>query len=130
MGHTVLLPEDQRFEKPSWRPDEPARTIVELGTERGLVHSRANVWRYPPGASGRRHRERTQEEVFLVLQGTLTLELGEPPETVELPPRGIAIVQPGTTVLVQNRGERDVLVFAYGAPAAGDVRDAEIVEPA
>ena len=60
-----------------------------------------------------------------MLEGTLTLELGDPAETVELPPRGIAVVEPGTPLLVQNRGEQDVIVFVYGAPA---VRDAELIE--
>ncbi|MFN8185952.1 MAG: cupin domain-containing protein [Gaiellales bacterium] len=125
MGYTVLRPEQQRFEKPSWRPDDPHRTIVELPLLANLSHSRAHLWRYPPGGSGHRHREPTQEEVFLVLEGTLTLELGDPAETVELPPRGIAVVEPGTPLLVQNRGEQDVIVFVYGAPA---VRDAELIE--
>jgi quercetin dioxygenase-like cupin family protein len=125
VGYTVLRPEQQRFEKPSWRPDDPLRTIVELPLLANLVHSRAHLWRYPPGGSGHRHREPTQEEVFVVLEGTLTLELGDPAETVELPPRSIAVVEPGTPLLVQNRGDADVIVFAYGAPA---VRDAELIE--
>ena len=37
-----------------------------------LSASRANVWRYPPGAQGKRHRDLGQEEVFVVLDGTLT----------------------------------------------------------
>lgn len=128
VGYTVLRPEDRRFERPSWRPDDPGRTIVELPRLAGLRHSRAHLWRYSPGACGHRHRELTQEEVFVVLEGTLTLELGEPAETVELPPGSIAVVEPGTAIFVQNRSDADVLVFAYGAPASGDTRDAEIIE--
>ena len=125
MAYTVIPAHEQRFARPSWRPDDPAREIVELPLLANLRHSRAHLWRYPPGASGHRHREPTQEEVVLVLEGTLTLELGEPAETVELGPRGIAVVEPGTPLLVQNRGDADVLLFVYGAPA---VRDAEILE--
>lgn len=55
----------------------------------------------------------------------MTLELGDPAEVVELPPRGIAVVEPGTPLLVQNRSDEQVIVFVYGAPA---VRDAEIIE--
>ena len=38
----------------------------------------------PPGSRGRRHLERAQEEVFVVLDGTLTMLLGDPPERVDL----------------------------------------------
>lgn len=69
MGYTVLRPEDQRSEKPSWRPDDPLRTLVELPLLANLRSSRAHLWRYPPGASGHRHREPSQEEVFVVLEG-------------------------------------------------------------
>ena len=55
---------------------------VRLTGALGLESSRASVWRYPPGARGRRHIEGAQEEVFLVLEGTVTLMLGEPAEAV------------------------------------------------
>ena len=46
---------------------------------------RANIWRLPAGARGGRHIEHAQEEMFVVLEGTATLLLGDPPERVELP---------------------------------------------
>jgi mannose-6-phosphate isomerase-like protein (cupin superfamily) len=39
------------------------------GDPRSLA-SRANVWRYPPGAQGKWHRDLGQEEVFVVLEGS------------------------------------------------------------
>ena len=77
MGYVVLLPEDQVFDRPSWSPDEPARTMVELGRHATLTSSRANLWRYPPQAENLRHFETVQEEVFVVLEGTFTFFLGE-----------------------------------------------------
>ena len=125
MGYTVLRPEDQRFEPPSWRPEEPVRRIVELPLHANLAHSRAHLWRYPPGAQGRRHRPVVQEEVFFVHEGTLTMLLGDEETRYELPPRSIAAVEPGTALKLLNETGADVLVFIYGAPADGA---AEILE--
>ena len=74
------------------------------------------MWRLLPGARGRRHAEQTQEEVFLVVSGTLTMLLGDPPERVDIPEGGIVTVKPGTGIQMHNTGDADVVVFAYGAP--------------
>jgi mannose-6-phosphate isomerase-like protein (cupin superfamily) len=108
--------DDQAFHKPSWRPDEPMRTLIELREYANLRHSQANLWRYPPGAQGRRHREPLQEEVFVVVEGALTMFLGGPSERYQLPRRSIVVVEPGTPLQLRNESEADVLVFAYGAP--------------
>ena len=42
------------------------------------------MWRYPEGAKGRRHRDLIQEETFVVLEGTLTMYLGDPPERIDV----------------------------------------------
>jgi quercetin dioxygenase-like cupin family protein len=131
MAYTVLRPEEQVFERPSWRPDEPTRRIVELPLHATLRHSRANLWRYPPGSRGRRHREPVQEEVFCIVAGTLTMLLGEPPERFELAARSIVVVEPGTPLQLRNESDSDVFVFAYGAPHQPAGYRAEILdEPA
>ena len=128
VGYAVLRPEEQVFAAPSWRPDEPLRRIVELPRHANLSHSQANLWRYPPGARGRRHREPLQEEVFCVVEGTLTMLLGEPPERFELPPRSLVVVEPGTALQLRNESGSDVLVFAYGAPHQAPDYSAEVLE--
>jgi len=131
MAYVVLHADDQEFRPPSWRRDEPARTIVELGLHAQLEHSKANLWRYPPAARGRRHREPVQEEVFCVLEGTLTMLLGDPPERVELSPRSIAVVETGTPLQLRNESDADVVVFAYGAPhQPADYKAEYLDEPA
>jgi uncharacterized cupin superfamily protein len=77
---------------------------------------RANVWRLPPGTSGRRHAERVQEEIFVVLEGTATLALGDPPQRVELPAGSAVIVEPGTALQQRNESARDTVILAIGAP--------------
>jgi quercetin dioxygenase-like cupin family protein len=128
LAYTVLLPEEQVFQPPSWRPEEPARRIVELPRYATLRHSRAILWRYPPGSRGRRHREPVQEEVFCVVEGTLTMLLGEPPARFELPARSLVVVEPGTALQLRNESDSDVLVFAYGAPQQPVEYSAEILD--
>jgi ribonuclease BN (tRNA processing enzyme)/quercetin dioxygenase-like cupin family protein len=128
VGYSVLRPDEQTFERPSWRPDEPLRRLVELPLHANLRHSQANLWRYPPGARGRRHREPVQEEVFCVVEGTLTMLLGEPPQRFELPAHSLVAVEPQTPLQLRNESDSDVLVFAYGAPYQSSDYSAEILK--
>ena len=76
------------------------------------------MFRYPPGSRGRRHKNLEQEEVFVVLEGTLTMLLGEPAERVDLPPQSVLAVEVDTPLQLFNVGSEDVTVFIYGAPPA------------
>ena len=97
-------------------PDEPARHVAELSETAGFAHTRANVWRYEPGAHGKRHRHELQEETFVPLEGTLTMYLGEPPERHDVPVGGLIHVEPGTPLQTANHGDTDLLVYVYGTP--------------
>ena len=88
----------------------------DVTTLAALKESRGRLWRYPPGTRGRRHADNVQEEVFVVLAGTLTMHLGEPAERVELPPQSVVAVEPKTALQLRNDGDDDVVVFVYGAP--------------
>lgn len=116
-GFTILRPEDQDFRPPSWRPEEPIRRIVELPLYATLRHSRAHLWRYPAGATGRLHREHSQEEVFVVVEGNPGVMLGDPPERYAAPRGTLVVVEPGTPLKWFNDSGEDALIFAYGAPA-------------
>jgi len=94
----------------------PPRRMTDVTLSGALTQSRARIWRLPPGARGRRHRELVQEEVFVVLDGTLTMLLGEPPERHDLPRESVVAVAAGTGIQMRNESEREVVVFAYGAP--------------
>lgn len=81
-----------------------------------MAHSRANIWRYPTGARGKRHADHAQEEVFVVLEGALTVDLGDPPERHELTRGSVLVVEPGTALQLRNTGDDDLVLFIYGAP--------------
>jgi mannose-6-phosphate isomerase-like protein (cupin superfamily) len=96
------------------RDDGSGRTIARFSDS--MTHSRANIWRYPPGARGKRHADHAQEEVFVVLDGTLTVDLGEPPERHEVERGGVLVVQPRTILQLRNAGQDELVLFIYGAP--------------
>ena len=101
-----------------WQPrgDNDPRSYAALSDS--MTKSRANVWRYPPGSVGRRHSDPIQEEVFVVLDGTLTVHLGEgdAPERHELARGSVLIVQPETPLQLSNRGDEELRLFILGAP--------------
>jgi mannose-6-phosphate isomerase-like protein (cupin superfamily) len=103
------------------RDDGSGRTVARLSD--AMTSSRANIWRYPPGARGKRHADKMQEEVFVVLDGTLTVDLGEPPERHELARGSVLVVQPGTILQLRNAGESELVLFIYGAPPVSEGAD-------
>jgi quercetin dioxygenase-like cupin family protein len=109
-------------------PGEPARHVAELSDLAGFAHTRANLWRFEPGAKGRRHKHPIQEETFVVLAGTLSMYLGEPPERQDVPTGGVIHVQPGTALQSVNHGDEDLVVFVHGAPPESE--QAELLDSA
>lgn len=128
MAFRAISPPEFRWITRPHEPGEPARHVAELSDLAGFAHTRANVWRYEPGAEGRRHRHRHQEETFVVLQGTLTMYVGDPPTRVDVPRGGLVHVDPGTPLQSVNHGSEDLLVYAYGYPPESE--RAEILESA
>src|ERR687884_137717 len=116
MGYRVVRPDELEWITRPHEPGEPARHVAELSEQLGFAHTRGNVWRYEAGAVGRRHRHEEQEETFVVLAGTLSMYLGDPPERVDVPKGGVVHVESGTVLQSANYGDEDALVYAYGAP--------------
>jgi mannose-6-phosphate isomerase-like protein (cupin superfamily) len=116
VGYRVLRPEDLSWDERPYREDEQPRLTADLTTDASLEQSRARMWRYPPHTRGRRHREAVQEEVFVVLAGTLTMLLGDEPERVDLMPQSVVAVAPGTALQVRNETDEEAVVLVYGAP--------------
>jgi mannose-6-phosphate isomerase-like protein (cupin superfamily) len=113
--HVVRADEHSYAERPNVE-GEAARLAADVTDAAQLQSSRARVWRYPPHTRGRRHADHAQEEVFVVISGTLTMLLGEPPERFDLPPTSVVAVEPMTALQVRNEGNEELVVFIYGAP--------------
>ena len=128
MGFRAVDPAGLEWITRPHEPGEPARHVAELSDAAGFAHTRANVWRYEPGAKGRRHRHRSQEETFVVLSGTLSMYVGEPPERVDVPTGGAIRVEAQTPLQSANHRDVDLLVYAYGTPPESE--HAEVLDPA
>ncbi|HVC87845.1 MAG TPA: cupin domain-containing protein [Gaiellaceae bacterium] len=102
-------------ERPANEGQEPRRA-ADITTAVELKESRARIWRYPAHSTGRRHQDHAQEEVFVVLSGTLTMLLGDEPERVDLGPGSVVAVEPMTPLQVRNETDGETVVFVYGAP--------------
>ena len=109
-------PDKLDYEERPPKEGEEARTTADLTAALGLEQSRAKLWRYPPHSTGRRHRDHVQEEVFVVVSGTLTALLGDGPERVDVGPGGVVRVAPMTALQLRNESDGELVFFAYGAP--------------
>ena len=94
MAFRVTRPDELDWIEREPEPGGTARYVARLSEVLGFQHTRGNLWRYPAGAKGRRHRDTIQEETFVVVAGTLTAYLGEPPEQVEVPQGGSCTWRP------------------------------------
>ena len=116
MGFHVIGPDQLEWTTRPHEPAEAPRHVAELSELAGFAHTRANVWRYEPGAKGRRHRHKQQEETFVVLSGTLSMYVGDSAERVDVPAGALIHVERGTPLQSVNHGDEQLVVYAYGTP--------------
>ncbi|HET9094642.1 MAG TPA: cupin domain-containing protein [Solirubrobacteraceae bacterium] len=103
----------------------PEERFARLRAPLGVTSFGINVLTFAPGQRNRIHRHRVQEEVYVVLAGTLTLLVeGEPSQYAE---GDVVRVAPDVRRQLVNRGPQVLRLLALG----GDVghehepRDAE-----
>ena len=111
-GYRFFRRDEFEFTPPSG--GDPGRGVMRLSD--ALESTRANIWLMPAGSRGRRHRELVQEELFVVLEGTATLLLGEPGELIDLPSGSVAVVAPHTPLQLLNDRAEGTVVLIVGAP--------------
>jgi uncharacterized cupin superfamily protein len=100
--------------------DRFQRLRAELGVETfGL-----NLIRLGPGARGRIHAHERQEEVYIVLEGALTLGLGEDEERT-LQVGECARFAPGVRRQLVNRGRERCVLLAMGGAQPHEGRDGQ-----
>jgi quercetin dioxygenase-like cupin family protein len=116
VGYHVVRPDELAWEERPREGGEAPRSHAPVTDAVALQHSRARMWRYAPGAKGRRHKDLAQEEVFVVTEGEMAAYLGEPPERVGLPAGSVLAVHPGTALQLRNESEAEARLFIYGAP--------------
>jgi mannose-6-phosphate isomerase-like protein (cupin superfamily) len=124
MGYHWASVDDYEYEEREPKPGETApRRAADITTLASLQGSRARLWRYPPHTTGRRHRDHIQEEVFVVVSGTLTMLLGDEPERVDLRPGSVVTVEPMTPLQIRNETDEELVVYVYGTPPVREGAD-------
>ena len=114
VAYTKLEPEsDERF--------------VPLRRRLGVSAFGLNQMVLLPGQRGRVHRHQRQEEVYLVLEGTLTLAF-DGGEERELGPGDLARVAPDVRPQLVNRGDARCVIIGIGAAGEHQGRDGEAFE--
>jgi quercetin dioxygenase-like cupin family protein len=128
MAFRAIVPDEFEWITRPHEAGQPARHVAALSERAGFAHTRGNVWRYEPGAKGRRHRHSIQDETFVPLRGTLSMYLGDPPERHDVPVGGLIHVEQGTALQTVNHGDDELWVYAYGTPP--ETGNAEILDSA
>jgi uncharacterized cupin superfamily protein len=101
--------------------DEPDGRFVRLRAELGVTSFGLNQIVLRPGQRGRIHRHERQEEVYLVLDGTLSLLVEGEESTYE---RGDLVrVAPDVRRQLVNRGPRTLHLLAIGGAGEHEGRD-------
>ncbi len=103
-------------------PDSDER-FVPLRRQLGVSSFGINQMVLGPGQRSRIHRHRGQEEVYFVLQGTLTLLVQG--EEIELGEGELIRVEPQVRRQLVNRRSGRLLLLALGGAGAHEGRDAE-----
>jgi mannose-6-phosphate isomerase-like protein (cupin superfamily) len=123
VGYRVADINALEWEERPAKPGEATRRLADITTQAEMKQSRARVWRYPPHTTGRRHRDHAQEEVFVVVSGTLTMLLGDEGERVDLAPGSVVVVDPMTPLQMRNETDEELVCFVYGAPPVQEGAD-------
>jgi len=101
--------------------DEPEDRFVRLRAELGVSSFGLNQITLRPGQRGRIHRHEHQEEVYVVLDGTLSLVVEGEETTVG--PGDVVRVGPDVRRQLVNRGPETVRLLAIGGAGEHEGRD-------
>jgi uncharacterized cupin superfamily protein len=100
---------------------DPEGRMVTLRRDLGVTSFGLNEIVFQPGQRGRIHRHREQEEVYLVLEGTLTLVIEGSEQVLE---KGELIrVAPELRRQVVNKGPDRLMLIALGGSSEHEGRD-------
>ncbi len=110
-GYSVLRSGEQ-----FWRRSNQMGVLnTDLGRQLEAKELGARLWRIEPGQASTRHRHQKTEELYLLLEGTGKLRVGD--ELLVLQPMDSVLVDPGAVRQPFNDTDADQLWLIVGAPA-------------
>lgn len=110
-----VLPADDAF----WRPSNQMGVLnCDLAKQLEADSLAARFWRLTPGQASTKHRHTTQTELYVVLEGTGRMRIGEDDsaEPLTLAPLSTVLVEPDTVRQVFNDTPSDALWLVVGTP--------------
>lgn len=109
-GYRTLKSGDQ-----FWRRSNVMETLnTDLAKQLEATQLGARLWRIEPGQASTRHRHKSTEELYVLLEGTGKLRVGD--ELLVLEPLDAVLVDPETVRQPFNDTEVDQLWLIVGAP--------------
>jgi uncharacterized cupin superfamily protein len=110
MGYRILHADDA-----FWRPSNQMGVLnTDLAKQLDATMLGARLWRLHPGQASTRHRHRRTEELYVLLEGTGRIRVGDDLHTLE--PLGSVLVEPDEIRQLFNDTDGDQLWLIAGAP--------------
>jgi uncharacterized cupin superfamily protein len=101
-----------------WRPsNQMGIDNTDLGRQLAARSLGARLWRLRPGQASTRHRHLSQEEIYLLLEGTGRVRVDE--DLLTLGPLDSLLVGPDSIRQIFNDTKADQLWLVAGAPPEG-----------
>jgi uncharacterized cupin superfamily protein len=98
-----------------WRPSNQMGVMnTDLARQLDAQSLGARLWRVEPGQASTRHRHRSQEEIYILLEGVGRIRIDD--ELLTLDRLDAALVEPDSVRQVFNDGEATQLWLVIGAP--------------
>lgn len=98
-----------------WRRSNQMKTWnTDLGKQLESAELGARMWRLEPGQASTRHKHFSQEELYVLLEGTGRVRVGE--EVLTLQPLDTLLVDSDTVRQLFNDTDADQLWLVVGAP--------------
>ncbi len=99
-----------------WRPSNQMGVLnTDLAKQLEAATLAARFWRLTPGQASTRHRHTTQTELYVVLEGTGRMRVGDD-EPLTLAPQSTVLVEPDEVRQVFNDTDADALWLVVGTP--------------
>ena len=106
-----VLPGQDAF----WRPSNQMGVMnTDLAKQLEATTLGARLWRLHPGQASTRHRHRQTHELYVLLEGTGRVRVGQDVHTLK--PLGSLLVEPDEIRQLFNDTEADQLWLVVGAP--------------
>lgn len=100
-----------------WRPSNQMGVLnCDFGTQLEAGPLAARYWRLTPGQASTKHRHTTQTELYVVLEGTGRMRIGDDAEPLTLAPLSAVLVEPDDVRQVFNDTDSEVLWLVVGTP--------------